>query len=59
MEQQNQLEVAVNDAMRERLLKTDLTELAEEYAKLKTWEVFQPLISAVTPEYKVEIAWEE
>lgn len=54
-EETNQLEQSVYDAMQERLDSDDLYEEADRFAKLKTWEIFQPLISAVSPMYKVEI----
>ncbi len=57
-EQQKELEVSVTESMRERLTQPDMFALADEYATLKTWEIFQPLISAVSPEYKVVVTFE-
>lgn len=54
-EETNQLEQSVYDAMRERLDSDDLYEEADRFAKLKTWEIFQPLVTAVSPMYKVEM----
>jgi len=54
-EQQNELQKAVEDSMREELEKEEILAQADEFAKLKTWELFQPLVSAVSPEYVVQI----
>lgn len=56
-EQQNELEKSVKSAMEERLLQDDILSKADEFAVMKTWEVFQPLVTAVSPEYKVEISF--
>ena len=53
-EETNQLETSVYDAMRERLDSQDLYDEADRFAKLKTWEIFQPLVTAVSPMFKVE-----
>ncbi|MCR5229903.1 MAG: DUF4230 domain-containing protein [Solobacterium sp.] len=52
-EEQNILETSVYDAMKERLDSEDLYAQADTLAKLKTYEIFQPLITAVSPQYKV------
>ncbi len=54
-EETNLLERAVHDAMQERLDQAELYEEADRFANLKTWEIFQPLVTAVSPLYKVEI----
>ncbi|MCQ2553659.1 MAG: DUF4230 domain-containing protein [Clostridia bacterium] len=54
-EQQNELEKAAKAAMNERLQEADLFKKADEFAEMKCWATFQPLVSAVSPEYKVEI----
>ena len=54
-EETNQLETSVYDAMHERLDSQDLYDEADRFAKLKTWEIFQPLVTAVSPMFKVEI----
>ena len=58
-EETNELEKSVYHAMHERLDSEDLYNEADRFAVLKTWEVFQPLITAVSPEYKVEIIFEK
>jgi len=54
-EEQNELEIAVENAMRERLDMDDMYEAADRFAALQTWEIFQPLVSAVSPEFIVEM----
>lgn len=54
-EDQNTLQKAIRDSMKERLEKEDLFAQADHLAELKTWEIFQPLITAVTPEYTVKV----
>ncbi|MBQ9327776.1 MAG: DUF4230 domain-containing protein [Solobacterium sp.] len=57
-EETNRLETSVYEAMKERLDSPDLYEEADRFAILKTWEIFQPLVSAVSPLYKVEMEFE-
>lgn len=54
-EQQNELEKAAKAAMNERLQEKDLFKKADEFAEMKCWSTFQPLVSAISAEYKVEI----
>ena len=49
------LENAVYDSMREKLSEQEILEEADRFARLKTWEIFQPLVTAVSPAYKVVI----
>ena len=46
-------------AMEERLNQDDLLIQADEFAVLKTWEIFQPIIASVSPEYTVEMEFSE
>ena len=57
-EETSRLEQSVYDAMRQRLDSKDLYEEADRFAKLKTWEIFQPSVSAVSPLFKVEMEFE-
>ena len=41
--------------MEERLSEQELLDEADRFAKLKTWEIFQPLVTAVSPAYKTVI----
>ena len=58
-EESNELEKSVMSAMEERLNQDDLLIQADEFAVLKTWEIFQPIIAAVSPEYTVEMEFSE
>lgn len=53
------LEESVYNAMYERLDSDDMYEEADRFAKLKTWEIFQPLVTAVSPMYKVVMDFED
>ena len=57
-EEQNELEQSVESAMRERLEEKEIFENADKLALLKTWEIFQPLVTAVSPEFTVEMVFE-
>ena len=57
-EQQKQLEMSVNNAMRSALSEQALMNQADDYGKYKVWEIFYPVVSAVSPEYIVEIVIE-
>lgn len=57
-EQTNSIEQSVRNSMKERLDSEDLYAEADEFAILKTWQIFQPLISAVSPEFIVETVFE-
>ena len=58
-EETKELQSAVYETMHERLDQSDLYESADRFAILKTWEIFQPLVTAVSPEYKVEVEFGE
>ena len=57
-EQQNELEKAVHEGMEELLSENEILQQADEFANMKVWEILQPVVSAVSPEYKVEIDFE-
>ena len=58
-EDQNRILQAVYNSMEERLNEEDLFRLADEFAQMSTWQIFQPLVTAVSPEYTVDIAFDE
>ena len=58
-EDQNRLLQAVYDSMEERLQEEDLFRMADEFAQMSCWQMFQPLVTAISPEYTVEIAFDE
>lgn len=55
VEEQTALENSVVKEMRESLSSTDLMDAANDFAKMKVWEIFQPLVTAVSPEFKLEV----
>ncbi len=58
-EDQNRLLQAVYQSMEDRLKEADLFKMADEYAVMSTWQMFQPLISSVSPEFTLEIRFDE
>ena len=54
-EETSLLENTVYTSMEERLSEQELLDEADRFAKLKTWEMFQPLVTAISPAYKVVI----
>lgn len=54
-EEQNTIEKSVRETMSQTLNSKDLFEQADEFAKLKTWQIFQPLVTALSPEFVVEM----
>ncbi len=58
LEQQNEMEKNIRKEMETRLKTADVQQEAEEFGKLKTWEIFQPLITSLSPRYIAEIVYE-
>lgn len=54
-EQRKEYEVKAIEQLTERLNEKDCFDKAERFAKLSAYEVYQPLVSSVSPAYKVEI----
>ena len=57
-EDQNRLLQAVYASMEERLVSADLFGMADEFAQMSAWQMFQPLVTAISPEYTVEIEFD-
>ena len=57
-EQQNEIEKSIDAQMREFLSQAEVQAQAEEFARMKVWDTFQPLVTAVSPEYKVDVELE-
>ena len=57
-EEQALLENSVIEDMRTHLSSKDLMSAANDFARMKIWEIFQPLITAVSPEYKLEVVFQ-
>lgn len=54
-EQVNEIEQSVKVAMSTELNTKELFAKADEFAKMSTWQMFQPLVTAVSPEFVVEM----
>lgn len=57
-EQQNTLEQSIISAMKEKLETKELLAKADEFAQMSVWNMFQPLVSAISPEYVLEVTFE-
>ena len=57
-EQQNTLEKSIQDAMKEKLETDELFSKADEFAQMSVWNMFQPLVTAISPEYVLEVEFE-
>lgn len=57
-EQQNTLEQSIIVAMKEKLETEELLSKADEFAKMSVWNMFQPLVTAISPEYILEVDFE-
>ncbi|MBR2067047.1 MAG: DUF4230 domain-containing protein [Solobacterium sp.] len=58
-EQTKTYEVEANTRLEERLNEKECYETAVRFAKLTAYELYQPLVSSVSPAYKVEIVVKE
>lgn len=58
-EQQNELEKSITSAMKEKLNTTDLLSKADEFAEMSVWNMFQPLVTAISPSYTLEVQFEK
>lgn len=57
-EQQNTLEQSIIKAMKEKLETDELYSKADEFAQMSVWNMFQPLVTAISPEYTLEVEFE-
>lgn len=55
LEQQNEVQKAVQQTMTEYLSRDSVLAQADEFARMKTWDTFQPIVSAVSPEFTVNM----
>ena len=58
-EDQNRLLQSVYKSMEEKLTEKEVFQMADEYASMSTWQMFQPFVSAVSPEFTLEITFDE
>ena len=54
-EEQAALEISMTEEMRTLLSSAELMKAADDFAVMKLWDLFQPLVSAVSPDYRLEI----
>ena len=57
-EQQTEIEKSVMADMTEMLSEDQYMKQADEFAEMKVWDTFQPLVTSVAPDYKLEIEFE-
>ena len=58
-EDQNRLLQSVYKSMEEKLTEKEVFQMADEYASMSTWQMFQPFVSAVSPEFTLEVTFDE
>ena len=57
-EQQNEIEKVVRENMEELLSDDAILNQADEFANMKVWDIFQPVVTSVSPEYKLTVEFE-
>ncbi len=57
-EQQNELEKVVKEGMEEILSDPETLTQADGFAEMKVWEIFQPVVTSVSPEYRLVVEFE-
>lgn len=55
MEAQSQLQTEATERMEQKLADTKTGEAADRFAKMSVWEIYQPIVSSVSPECKLEV----
>ena len=58
-EQQNEIEKSVMEDMAKMLTEDQYMKQADQLATKQAWDTFQPLISAVAPDYRLEIQFDK
>ena len=53
------IETEAESKMNNKLVELKAEETADRFAKMTIWEMYQPIITAVSPEYKLEIVFNE
>ena len=56
-EQQNQVQQEAQNRMGEVLIRENIADEADRFVKMAIWEMYQPLISAVAPEYLLIVSF--
>ena len=57
-EEQATLENSVMKDMTEHLSQPEILEAADDFATMKVWDLFQPLVTAVSPEFILEVKFQ-
>ena len=57
-EESAELETNAKEMMKAKLIEEKDAENADRFAILSTWEIFQPVVSAVSPDYRVVIEFQ-
>lgn len=58
-EEQNEVQQAALKTMRDRLIQNELFNKADNFASNNVWQLFQPVVNAVSPEFSVIIKFDE
>lgn len=58
-EEQNQVEQAAMNMMRDRLIQNELFTKADNFASNNVWQLFQPIINTVSPDFSVVVMFDE
>ncbi len=58
-EELSQVETEARARMEKKLIDLNEAENADKFAKMSVWEMYQPIISSVSPEYKLEVVFYE
>lgn len=54
-EQQKEFEIAAKEKLQERLSETERFQEADRFARLSAYEMYQPIVEAVSPAYRVAV----
>ncbi len=58
-EEQNQVEQASLNMMRDRLIQSELFTKADNFASNNVWQLFQPIVNTVSPDFSVVVLFDE
>ncbi len=58
-EEQNQVEQAAMDTMRDRLIQNELFNKADNFASNNVWQLFQPIVNTISPDFSVVVMFDE
>ena len=58
-QQQRDVQVKAQETMERKLIEQDILSEADRFGKMAVWELYQPIISSVSPAYKLEVVFED